>query len=260
MKNTIVLGSTCALLLLGMGAAGDVQAQRAPWWERQKAAQAASQATSGESAARQGNTTQPAVQQPQYHAPAATPEKAEGPSHTYLEVGATRADVDLYDVNENGNGGYLRGSLQVTDNGYLFGGYSRAARSWGNVDGERLEVDIDQAELGWGYRHAFAPGTDFISELSLVRLGASSTWGDLDGSDHVYAGKLMLGVRGVAGRHFDYWAKAGYLRVDDNLLVDHSVVGNLGMQYRFSPGWGLVGEAEFYEDVRFYRLGVRASF
>lgn len=62
------------------------------------------------------------------------------------------------------------------------------------------------------------------------------------------------------GRHFEYWAKAGYLRPDDNLLIDHSVVGNLGIQYRFNPTWGVVGEAEFYEDVRLYRLGVRGSF
>ena len=70
----------------------------------------------------------------------------------------------------------------------------------------------------------------------------------------------MLGVRGRPVRNFEYWAKAGYLRVDDNVLIDHSVVGTIGFQYRFSPVWGVVGEAEFYEDVRFYRLGVRASF
>lgn len=47
--------------------------------------------------------------------------------------------------------------------------------------------------------------------------------------------------------------------MDDNLLIEDSAVGNLGIQYRFTPAWGVVGEAEFYEDVRFYRLGVRAS-
>ena len=77
---------------------------------------------------------------------------------------------------------------------------------------------------------------------------------------YLYAGKLMVGVHARPISKLEVWAKAGYLRVDDNLLIEDSAVGNLGIQYRFTPAWGVVGEAEFYEDVRFYRLGVRASF
>ncbi len=75
--------------------------------------------------------------------------------------------------------------------------------------------------------------------------------------------RLRVGANQVRARpvsNLELWAKAGYLRVDDNLLIDDSAVGNVGIQYRFTPTWGVVGEAEFYEDVRFYRLGVRASF
>ena len=107
---------------------------------------------------------------------------------------------------------------------------------------------------------------DFISELSLLHLGGKldakdldSPVNDLSGSEYLYAGKLMVGVHARPISKLEVWAKAGYLRVDDNLLIEDSAVGNLGIQYRFTPAWGVVGEAEFYEDVRFYRLGVRAS-
>ena len=101
---------------------------------------------------------------------------------------------------------------------------------------------------------------NFISELSLLRLGGKLDYKSRGYSDYLYAGKLMVGIRARPVSNLELWAKAGYLRVDDNLLIDDSAVGNVGIQYRFTPTWGVVGEAEFYEDVRFYRLGVRASF
>ncbi len=266
------IGTACAgaALLVAMAWVQDAHAQRSPWWERQKAAQAATGAASDEAAV-QGEVVpgaaepSPAPQRPSY-APSVSREKIEGPGYTWVEAGVARLDVDMYGVDESGNGGYARGSLAVTDGLYVFGGYDRVSKRW-SVDAERLEVAIDQAEIGLGAGIPLSRRADFISELSLLRLGAKLDYRDLDypeddvsGSDHLYAGKLMLGVRARPVPNLELWAKAGYLRVDDNLLVDDSAVGNVGFQYRFTPVWGLVGEAEFYEDVRFYRLGVRAGF
>lgn len=266
MKKGIRAACAGAAVLAAMAWMQDAQAQRAPWWERQKAAQAAAQAAEGDEVTAQADAMPPPVRQPLSHAPAIRREKIEGPGYTWIEAGVARLDVDLYDVGEHGNGGYARGSVAVTDNLYVFGGYDRVSKQW-NMQGERLEIAIDQAEIGLGASLSLSPRTDFISELSLLRLGAKLDYrdreypeDDFSGRDHLYAGKLMLGIRARPVPNLELWAKAGYLREDDNLLVDHSMVGNVGLQYRFTPEWGLVGEAEFYEDVRFYRLGVRASF
>lgn len=271
MKTKFVSGGAGLLLLATVGVAADAHAQRSPWWERQKAAQTATVA--GEPAA-PGEAAQPPTQPYQPHASAIRREKVEGPSYTYVEGGAARLEVDVkfavdgdvLHLDESANGGYLRGSVAVTDHLYVFGGHDRVSESW-KADAERLKVTIDQTEIGLGNRIPLSSRTDFISELSMLRLGAKVSYRDLDypeddfsGSDHLYAGKLMLGFRGRPVPNFEWWAKAGYLRVEDDALIDHSVVGNVGLQYRFTPVWGLVGEAEFYEDVRFYRLGVRASF
>ncbi|WP_433853912.1 hypothetical protein [Stenotrophomonas nitritireducens] len=265
MKKEIRAACAGAAVLVAMAGMQDAHAQRAPWWERQKAAQAAAQADGGETAT-QADAARPATPQPASQAPLVRREKIEGPGYTWIEAGVARLDVDLYDAGEHGNGGYARGSVAVTDGLYVFGGYDRVSKDW-NMGAQQLEVAIDQAEIGLGASLSLSPRADFISELSLLRLGARLDYRDGDypqdgfsGRDHLYAGKLMLGIRARPVRNLELWAKAGYLRVDDNLLVDHSMVGNIGLQYRFTPEWGLVGEAEFYEDVRFYRLGVRASF
>ncbi|WP_411832789.1 hypothetical protein [Pseudoxanthomonas mexicana] len=256
----------CAIVLMAMGWMQDAHAQRSPWWERQKAAQTATGAGTSDHTTQNGAAPPPPVQQYSPYAPPASREKVEEPSYTYIEAGAARVDVDLYELDESSNGGYVRGSLAVTDNLYVFGGYDRVSESW-SADAEQLKVTIDQAEIGLGTSISLSSRTDFISELSLLRLGAELDYEDreypqdnLSIGDHLYAGKLMLGVRARPLSSLELWAKAGYLRLDDNLLIDDSGVGNVGFQYRFNPVWGLVGEAEFYEDVRFYRLGIRANF
>ena len=275
MKKDIGLVGAGVVMLATLAWLPDAQAQRSPWWERQKAAQAAQQATAagasanagGNAAVAPGAASYPATGQGQAYVNPVRREQVEGPAYTYIEAGAARMQVSAYDIDEHGNGGYARASLALTDNMYLFGGYDRVSRSYGLEDFGSAKIAIEQSQIGLGGSIALTPRVDFIGELSAVRLGASvSTRLDiLDGakvsiSDHLSAAKGMLGVRARPLDNLELWAKAGYLRVEDNLVIESSMVGNLGIQYRFTPVWGLVGEAEFYDDVQLYRVGVRASF
>ncbi|AUZ54479.1 hypothetical protein B1L07_04430 [Stenotrophomonas acidaminiphila] len=148
MKKEIRAACAGAAVLVAMAGMQDAQAQRAPWWERQKAAQAAAQADGGETAT-QADAARPAIPQPASQAPLVRREKIEGPGYTWIEAGVARLDVDLYDAGEHGNGGYARGSVAVTDGLYVFGGYDRVSRDW-NMGVQQLEVAIDQAEIGLG--------------------------------------------------------------------------------------------------------------
>ncbi|MFT4257371.1 MAG: hypothetical protein QM599_10500 [Pseudoxanthomonas sp.] len=259
MKIHPVSGRACAVLLVAVGVMGNAHAQRSPWWERQKEA-------SGTVSPAQGAVAPPPAQQAQPYVADVRREKIERPGYTYVEAGATRLDVDMYGANESGNGGYARGSAAVTDNLYVFGGYDRVSES-GSAGTQHAKITIDQAEIGFGTNISLSPRSDFISELSWLRLGGRLDYSDSDypadnfsGSDHLNAGKLMLGFRGRPSPRAEFWAKVGYVWVDDNLLIESSAAGNVGVQFRLTPVWGLVGEAELYEDLRFYRLGVRASF
>lgn len=269
MKKDIGIACAGMAMLAAMLWAPTARAQSTSWWDQQKAkaAQAAAetreQGAAGQSAA---DTTPPAAQPGPAYAPVARKEKIERPSYTHVEAGAGRVNVAMYGIDENGNGGYVRGSMAATDDIYVFGGYDRASKSY-SAGTESLKIAIDQTEIGLGGSIPLSPRTDFISELSWLRLGGELDYkdqaypqDDVSGSDHINAGKLMLGIHARPASSLELWTKAGYLRMDNNPLLEDSAVGNVGFLYRFTSNLGLMGEAEFYKDVRFYRVGVRASF
>ena len=80
------------------------------------------------------------------------------------------------------------------------------------------------------------------------------------------------GVRGLlsADGTIEGWAMAGYAALDDaefegiDLELDDDsndeFYGRLGLQAKFSPTWGVVGESRFSSDAREFFVGVRASF
>lgn len=269
MKNETGLAYLGLMTIASLFWTPSAHAQHTSWWDQQKAKAAqANGNTANQAPTAQGNATpappveQRIVSSEQSH----THEKQEGPTYTFVEAGVGRMDISSYGIKESGNGGYVRGSTAINESLYAFSGYNRASKSW-HGGTERLKIAIDQTELGIGSNVRVSPRTDFISELSYVRLGGEVKYSDqafpddnISGSDHLNAAKLMLGFNGNISPNFNVWAKAGYLQVNSNYLIENSGLGNIGFQYRFTPNWGLVGEAEFYDDVRFYRLGIRANF
>ena len=251
--KSVIAGLVLPLAVLTMA---EAQAQQSSWWGKHRDSSAPAESAPEA-------VPQPVPQQQLSYGQGSERATVTSPGYTYVEGGAARLDVDMYGIDESGDGGYVRGSMAVTDDLYVFGGYDRVSESWSGGS-ERLEVVIDQVELGLGSRIAVSQSTDFVAEASFLRLGAQLDYEDatLDVSlrDHVYAGKYVLGFRGKPSARTELWAKAGYVWVDDNLLVESSMVGNVGGQFQFTPVWGLVGEAEFYEDLTFFRLGIRAQF
>ena len=253
--KSVIAGLVLPLAVLTMA---EAQAQQSSWWGKHRDSSAPA-----ESAPEAVPQSQSVPQQQLSYGQGSERATVTSPGYTYVEGGAARLDVDMYGIDESVNGGYVRGSVAVTDGLYVFGGYDRVTDS-GSDGARRAEVTIDQSEIGLGARIEVSRSTDFVSELSMLRLGGRVDYEDatLDVSlrDHVYAGKYVLGFRGKPSARTELWAKAGYVWVDDNLLVESSMVGNVGGQFQFTPVWGLVGEAEFYEDLTFFRLGIRAQF
>ncbi len=252
-------GYMSAALLACLACAPTAHAQRSPWWEKHR------------------DTPQPETPQSQHsnsapdevsrqQAPISSSGKdGNSLSYNYAEAGYNQVKVDFDYLDENAGGGYIRGSVAVSDHIHLFGSYGKVSKGWSD-DYTDLDVDIDQTEIGIGYRHGLSDNTDFVSDLSWLRLGAKVSLTDIDpdynlsGSDHLNAWKLTLGVRSKPSPRSEVWLKGGYVQVDDNLLLDNSAVVILGGQINFTPIWGLVGEAEIYEDISYYRIGIRASY
>lgn len=178
--------------------------------------------------------------------------------YTYLEGGYAQLDANRNNTDDfDGDGGYLRGAVEVSPSIYLHGSYLQAK----DDDDQFLSIDLSHEvrliEAGVGYHMPFGDGLDFISELSYVNVrqefkasGFDSESNDDDG------GRLALGVRG--GNHrVEGWFKAGYLDVGD---LGSGWSGTLGGQVKFNPIWSLVGEVEALDWMTRYNVGVRASF
>jgi len=195
-------------------------------------------------------------------------------------------------IGEKADGGYLRGSWDLGENFYLLGGYTAAKKSWTERDSglvsisgtiypvdfrEKNTVDVNQIEFGFGGYFQLSPNLDFYGDLTAIRLegkeryretasvpslGISGTIDSYSEKDHIYAGKLMAGLRVKPTASLELWGRAGYIRLEEEsgLLRRSSAVGNVGAQLQITPNFGLVGEAELYKDLRLYRAGLRLSF
>lgn len=178
--------------------------------------------------------------------------------YTYLEGGYTAVDANRNDLEDfDGDGGYLRGAVEVSPSIYLLGGYHRATDDDEDFVSIDFSHELSLAEIGAGYHMPFGDGLDFIGELAYVNVrqelkleGFDSESFDDDGA------RLSLGVRG--GNHrVEGWFKAGYLDVGD---MGSGWVGTLGGQVKFNPMWSLVGEVEAVDWITRYNVGVRVSF
>lgn len=188
---------------------------------------------------------------------------AEGLSYTYVEGGYAKLHIDdSFLGNPEGDGGFLRGSFAIAPQAYVFGSYGRVSDDI--RDGSaKLNVSIDQAELGIGYHMAFGDRVDFTADIAYLRqeltAKISGLGAGLDGklTEDAKGGKVSVGLRGTPSARTEAWVKAGYIDGGD---FEGNFVGTLGGQVKFNSTWGLVGEVEVIEDFTRYFAGVRASF
>jgi hypothetical protein len=167
-----------------------------------------------------------------------------------LPLGAQASDLsyswieaDYIDGGRNTDGFGLRGSLQFGQTG-LYGLASYIDVETDTVFGE---IDGQAWELGLGYAHGLAGNTDLIGEVAHVDGEGLDSW------------RASAGVRSGFTPKLEGLLKANYREFDCG-GCDGDMSGTAGLQYRFTPAFGLVGEVEFGDGEESWLLGARASF
>jgi Ax21 family sulfation-dependent quorum factor len=168
-------------------------------------------------------------------------------NYNYVQLDYNRVSIDDFDVDPDGFG--VKGSVALGEQFYLFGSYMKL-----NDSIEGLDVDFDQSQVGFGFRHGISDKADLIAELSYVDAGVELE-DDFDASTDGY--RASFGVRGLMADNFEGYAKANWTDGSD---VDGTFSGTLGALYKLNATWGIHAEAEFGEDATVWGLGVRASF
>ncbi len=159
------------------------------------------------------------------------------------DLSYTWIEGDYLDAGDDADGFGLRGSLKFGESGL----YGLA---------EYIDLDVDTAfgevggqgwEAGLGYAHGLGERTDLISEL------AYSDFESVDGY------RASVGVRTGLNDNLEGLFKANYRDIDCG-GCDSDVTGTAGLQYKFTPALGVVGEVEVGDGDAAYLLGLRASF
>jgi Ax21 family sulfation-dependent quorum factor len=175
--------------------------------------------------------------------------QAAQPNYNYLEADYVSINIQDVDDMDNAEGFGLRGSWAMTDSFYLFGSYLS-----GSTEISEVDVDVDQSQLGVGFRHGVTETTDFIAELSWLNQSIDvEGLGEEDGN----GGRLSAGFRHSFDPKFDGFVKANYTDGND---FDGDFSGTVGAFVKFNETWGITAEAEVGGDADIYTLGVRASF
>ena len=186
-------------------------------------------------------------------------------SYSYVQGGYARTHIDNLG---NGDGFGVDGSVAVSDNIHLFGGYSMQSASEDGVD-----VDLNQTRLGVGFNTSINERADFVARAAYERADVDVDvpgFGSFDGNADGWS--LEGGFRGTLSVDGDIegWLMAGYAKLDSAEVEDISLdteggdddefYGRAGMLFKFNPTWGVVAEGRFAQDTNEVLVGVRASF
>jgi len=214
-------------------------------------------------------------------APFAAP-AAEPLSYTYLEGGYARQSKDelpslwggmmqsLRPEAPDTDGFFIGASFAITDSWYAFGNYRHGTDG---VDVATLDLFLGEVtatsehdvtaktlNVGVGYRYGLSDTTDLLAEISAHRMEFDIE-GDRYPDDPNTDPRVSLGVRTAFGP-MEAWAKAHYTDISpvDRGDEPSGFSASGGLQYRFTPMFGIVGEYEGGDGYSQYTLGVRGSF
>lgn len=183
---------------------------------------------------------------------------AQGLSYSYIEVGYAHVDLDDIEVDGHSqdvgfNGGFLRGSVELGEFFYLFGGYVSASD-----DDFGADIDFDQLQVGVGYRFGLSEHVDLLSEISYLEEEIDISGHDTEEEDGYRA---SVGVRGLLTDRLEGFVKANYTRLQaDGHDAETSFGGTVAAEFLLNHTWRLVAEVGASEGVTEYAVGVRAAF
>jgi len=178
-------------------------------------------------------------------------------SYTYVEAGYAASSIDN---GPDADGWAVNGSYAINDAFHVYGGYSGQKTDdfdtlAGRVDG----VDVDQWNLGAGYRHPLNPAVDLLARVGYQKadtddFGVANTnvlGVDRDGWN------VEGGVRGAMTSNLEGYALAGY---EDYDRADGEFYARLGAQVKLNETWGVNGEVKYVDNYVAYFIGPRMSF
>lgn len=169
-------------------------------------------------------------------------------SWDYAEVGYKKVKLDGLTL----DGYVVDVTKSITNNMFVFTSFSRAQDDVNVGLASTLDVELDQFNLGVGYRNAITETTDFFATLSFETADVSIADESVD--DDGFGAEI--GVRSMLTDNLELGGNFGLLSLGDEQDYVIGVAANYQITEQFSATLGF----EYMDDVKQYEASVRYSF
>ncbi|MGV6806938.1 MAG: outer membrane beta-barrel protein, partial [bacterium] len=172
---------------------------------------------------------------------------ADQPSYSYVEAGYHKINIDGFDSNPDGY--YLKGSVALSESGFLRGEFANA-----EDDLEGVDYEVDALMIGIGYQQPMGENSSIYAVADYLEAEA-----DADGFESVDENGFQVagGVRGFVADNFELGAEIGYADVEEA----DGFVGTISAVFHIASGFGISAAASIdEEDDSRVQIGVRYTF
>ena len=173
---------------------------------------------------------------------------AASPSYDFVKAGYVQADIeDAGDFEPTGF--QIQGFKSLNENVYLTGRYGQLGEDVSGVD-----IDLDYASAGVGYRYGLTQNTDFFGEVTYEYVNLDIELDSISGEDDNGYG-ITAGIRSMLSEQFELRGAIRYIDIEDD-----ETAFEIGADYFFTPQFSFGATYVIADDVDLLGVSARYTF
>ncbi|MED5331291.1 MAG: outer membrane beta-barrel protein [Pseudomonadota bacterium] len=173
---------------------------------------------------------------------------AASPSYDFVKAGYVQADIE--DAGDFEPSGFqIQGFKSLNENVYLTGRYGQLGEDVSGVD-----IDLDYASAGVGYRYGLTQNTDFFGEVTYEYVNIDVELDSISGEDDNGYG-ITAGIRSMLSEQFELRAAIRYIDIEDD-----ETAFEIGADYFFTPQFSFGATYVIADDVDLLGVSARYTF
>ncbi|AMJ97432.1 hypothetical protein AVL55_04210 [Alteromonas macleodii] len=173
---------------------------------------------------------------------------AASPSYDFVKAGYVQADIE--DAGDFEPSGFqIQGFKSLNENVYLTGRYGQLGEDVSGVD-----IDLDYASAGVGYRYGLTQNTDFFGEVTYEYVNIDVELDSISGEDDNGYG-ITAGIRSMLSEQFELRGAIRYIDIEDD-----ETAFEIGADYFFTPQFSFGATYVIANDVDLLGVSARYTF
>lgn len=173
---------------------------------------------------------------------------AASPSYDFVKAGYVQADIENAGDFEP-TGFQIQGFKSLNENVYLTGRYGQLGEDVSGVD-----IDLDYASAGVGYRYGLTQNTDFFGEVTYEYVNIDVELDSISGEDDNGYG-ITAGIRSMLSEQFELRGAIRYIDIEDD-----ETAFEIGADYFFTPQFSFGATYVIADDVDLLGVSARYTF